>query len=136
MLTLHSAIRTFPPSKQISDSDEKCHVLALMGAPTFKLLANLAAPKQPGNLKFKDICDTLKKHYSPQPIKIAERYRFYNRKQLAGESAAEYLAQLRKMASTCKFGAFLDEALCDRLVCGIQDQGMQRRLLAEADLTF
>ena len=53
-----------------------------------------------------------------------------------GELAAEYLAQLRKMASTCKFGTFLNEALCDRLVCGIRDQGMQRRLLAEADLTL
>ena len=124
-------------ANKISDSDEKCHLLlALMGAPTFKLLANLAAPKQPGELKFKDICDILKKHYSPQPIKIAERYRFYNRKQLLGESAAKYFAQLRKMANTCSFGTFLDEALCDRLVCGIRDQGMQHRLLAEADLTL
>ena len=40
------------------------------------------------------------------------------------------------MASTCSFGTFLDEALCDRLVCGIRDQGMPRRLLAEADLTL
>ena len=82
------------------------------------------------------ICDTLKKHYSPQPIKIAERYRFYNRKQLEGESAADYLAHLRQLASTCQFGSFLDEALCDRLVCGVRDPGMQRRLLAEADLSL
>ena len=40
------------------------------------------------------------------------------------------------MASTCSFGTFLDEALCDRLVCGIRDQGMQRRFLAEADVTL
>ena len=45
-------------ANKISHSDKKCHLLlALMGAPTFKLLANLAAPKQPGELKFKDICD-------------------------------------------------------------------------------
>ena len=66
-------------ANKISDSDEKCHLLlVLMGAPTFKFLANLAAPKQPGELKFKDICDILKKHYSPQLIKIAECYHFYN----------------------------------------------------------
>ena len=111
-------------------------LLALMGAPTFKLLASLAAPKQPGELKFKDICNTLKKHYSPQPIKIAEQYRFYNRKQLQGESAADYLAKLQKLASTCKFGTFLKEAICDRLVCGIQDRNMQLRLLTEADLSL
>ena len=69
-------------ANKISDSDERCHLLlALMGAPVFKLLvANLAAPKQPSKLKFKNICDILKKYYSPQPKKIAERYCFYNRK--------------------------------------------------------
>ena len=68
-------------ANKISDSDERCHLLlALMGAPAFKLLANLAASKQPSKLKFKNICDILKKYYSPQPIKIAERYHFYNRK--------------------------------------------------------
>ena len=40
------------------------------------------------------------------------------------------------MASTCSFGTFLDESLCDTLVYGIRDQGMQRRLLAEADFTL
>ena len=110
---------------KIDNDDDRCHLLlALIGAPTYKLLSSLCAPKQPGELKFKDICDTLKKHYSPQPIKIAERYRFYNRKQLEGESAADYLAHLRQLASTCQFGSFLDEALCDRLVCGVRDPGV------------
>ena len=88
-----------------------------------------------GELKFKDICDILKKHFSAQPIKIAEHYCFYNRKQAEGESAADYLAQLRQLASTCQFGVVLDEALCDRLVCGIQEPEVQRRL-AEADWTL
>ena len=40
------------------------------------------------------------------------------------------------MASTCSFGNFFDEALCERLVCGIRDQVMQRKLLVESDLTL
>lgn len=60
-------------ANKIDDNEEKSHMLlALMGAPTFKLLTSLAAPKTPGELKFKDICDNLKNHYSPQPIKIAQ----------------------------------------------------------------
>ena len=55
---------------------------------------------------------------------------------MEGESAADYLAHLRQLASTCQFGSFLDEALCDRLVCGVRDPGMQRRLLAEANLSL
>ena len=87
-------------------------------------------------VKFKDICDLLQKYYSPQPIKVTERYRFYNRKQLGSDSPDEYLAQLQQMASTCDFGTFLEEALCNRLVCGIRDKGMQHRLLTEADLSL
>ena len=113
-------IQRFEHFLKIDNDNDRCHLLlALIGAPT--LLSSLCAPKQPGELKFKDICDTLKRHYLPQPIKIAERYRFYNRKQLEGESAADYLAHLRQLASTCQFRSFLDEALCDRLVCGVRD---------------
>ena len=65
-------------ANKISDSDERCYLsLALMEAPTFKLLANLAAPKRPNKLNFKDISNILKKNCSPQPIKITEHYHFY-----------------------------------------------------------
>ena len=44
--------------------------------------------------------------------------------------------ELRRLALTCEFGNFLDEALCDRFVCGLLEEAIQRRLLAEADLTL
>ena len=47
---------------------------------------------------------------------------------------ADYIAELRRLATTCEFGAFLDDALRDKLVCGLQKENIQRRLLAEADL--
>ena len=54
-------------ANKISDSDEKCHLLlALMGAPTFKLLVNLAAPKQPSELKFKENYASL--HWNLVPL--------------------------------------------------------------------
>ena len=46
-------------ANKIENNDEKCHLLlALVGTPTYKVLVSLCAPKQPGELKFKDICDT------------------------------------------------------------------------------
>ena len=53
----------------------------------------------------------LKKHYDPEPIIIAERFHFYQRNQKSGESIADYLACLRRLASRYKFGDFLSEAL-------------------------
>ena len=35
-----------------------------------------------------------------------------------------------------EFGAYLEEALRDRFVCGLKNEGTQKRLLSEADLTF
>jgi len=67
-------------ANKIDGNDEKCHLLlALMGASTFKLLASLIAPKLPGQLKVAEICEKLKRHFSPKPVKIAECYCFYNR---------------------------------------------------------
>ena len=55
---------------------------------------------------------------------------------MKSERVANYLAELRRLALTCEFGNFLDEALCDKFVCGLIDEVIQRRLLAEADLTL
>ena len=43
---------------------------------------------------------------------------------------------LRKLASTCEFGIFLNEAQRDRFVCGLRSENCRRRLLTESDLTF
>ena len=55
---------------------------------------------------------------------------------MVGESVADFVAELRRLARNCQFGDFLDEALRDRLVCGLQNEAIQRRLLTEAKLTF
>ena len=40
---------------------------------------------------------------------------------------------LRKLATHCQFGNYLEEALCDWLVCGLHNEAC---LLAEANLTY
>ena len=52
------------------------------------------------------------------------------------ETVTEYVAELRALARYCKFKEFLDDSIRDRLVCGIGDGAIQRRLLAEPKLTF
>ena len=46
------------------------------------------------------------------------------------------MAIFRKMATTCKFKDFLDEALRDRFVSGIRSTSIQKRLLTEEDLSI
>ena len=46
------------------------------------------------------------------------------------------LAALRQLSEHYAFGATLDAMLHDRLVCGIYDNRILRRLLSKKDLTF
>ena len=49
---------------------------------------------------------------------------------------ASFSVALRQLSISCEFGAFLPETLRDRFVCGLSKQGIQRKLLAEANVTL
>ena len=120
----------------IQEDKQVAVLLTVIGSGTYALLSSLLAPTKPRDKSFKDLADTLRQHFDPKPIVIAERYHFYKRDQGTGESISEYLAELRRMATHCDFGTFLDQALRDRFVCGLRHQGTQKRLLSESDLTL
>ena len=77
--------------------------------------------------------DLVKEHLQPSPSVIMQRFNFNGRMQKGEEAVAEYVAELRCIAEHCEL---LDEILRDRLVCGVKDTRIQRRLLAEPKLTF
>ena len=64
-----------------------------------------------------------------------QRYRFNTRHRQPGETVATYVAQLKKLGEHCNFHS-LEEMVRDRLVCGIADGRIQRRLLQEPDLDY
>ena len=94
------------------------------------------APALPADKTLEDIVGVLKKHFEPKPLIIAERFYFHKRDQNIGESISEYVAELRKLTTHCQYGTHLDEALRDRLVCGIRDVNTQKKLLTIQDLTL
>ena len=49
---------------------------------------------------------------------------------------AAYMALLRRRSEDCNYGDKLEEQLRDRLVCGVKDNRIQRRLLSEEKLTL
>ena len=103
---------------------------SVIGAKTYALLKSLVSPDQPSKKKYSELISALTTHLSPF------KFKFHQRNQHAHESVSEYAAELRRLSDTCKFGAFLKEALRDKFVCGLQSRVIQKRLLSEADLTF
>ena len=49
---------------------------------------------------------------------------------------ADFVAELRALAEFCNYGETLNDMLRDRIVCGVRAEHIQRRLLAECNLTL
>ncbi len=79
----------------------------------------------------------LKSHYEPVTLVIAERFNIHRRCQQQGEHlVADFAAYLKLLGAKCDFGAYLDDALRDRLVCGQGSEAIQIKLLTEARLMY
>ena len=102
----------------------------------YDLLRNLCAPTKPSGKGYDELCKLISQHCNPKPSVIMQRFEFHNRTQTDAESAADYLAALRRLAAECKFGTVLDETLRDRLVCGINNPAAQRKMLSDNTLTL
>ena len=70
-------------------------------------------------------------HENPKRNPIAERFQFNMRNRKTGESVSQYMAELRRLSQYCEYGDSLDSVLRDRLVCGINHDRTQQRLLSE-----
>ena len=105
-----------------------------MHAAYARLRRNVA-PAKVDDKTFDELVQVMSDHCNPAPSVIMQRYKFNTRGRQPNESVMTYVSELRALAEHCKFPAdFLDELLRDRLVCGINDQQIQRRLLARRDL--
>ena len=124
-------------ANEITERKKKVAILlTVIGSDTYALLRNVIHPEKPSEKTVKDIVDAMRKHLNPQPIVIAERYKFYARNQLEDETLSDYIASLRKLSEHWKFGDFLTEALGDKYVCGINSQGIRKKLLSVRDVKF
>ena len=110
--------------------------LTSIGSKTYNVLRGLLAPVIPSSVKLTDLVTTLRDHYEPKLIVIAERFHFHKREQPEGEGVAAYSAALKNCSEHCTFGTFLEKVLRDRFVCGLRSRQIQKRLLAEKSLTW
>ena len=129
-------VQLFFAANGIEDDKKVLVLLTVIGSPTYALLSSLLAPEKPGDKSFTVLKDTLLRHFDPKPLVITERFHFHRRNEVSSESISEYVAELRQLATHCEFGNYLEQALRDRLVCGIHHESTQKRLLSESNLSL
>ena len=123
-------------ANEVAEGKQKAILLSRCGVATYRLIKNLTAPAKPTDKSFADLVQLVGDHYNPAPLMIVERFRFNTCIRQPGESVATFIAELRHLTRYCNFGDLLKDMLRDRLVCGIDNGPMQRRLLAETNLTL
>ena len=108
----------------------------MLGQTTFVKLHDLASPNDITTLSLDQVVELLTAHYRPQTIEIAEHYKFFKHTQEDQERTADFIAALRRLAKTCNFRQYLDTALRDQFVCGLNDRKCQWELLSTQGLTL
>lgn len=79
--------------------------------------------------KFEEFC-------KPRKNTVYERFVFYQRVQRDGEPFDTFLMDIKRLVRTCEFGATENEMLRDRIVLGVADKKLQKRLLETSTLTY
>ena len=124
-------------ANDVKDAEkQRAILLSTCGQSTYKVIRNLVAPTKPGECEYKTILEHLRRYYSPKPSIIVQRCKFNTQYRQQGESIAKFVAELRHIAQFCGYDAALEEMLRDRLVCGVNDPRIQKRLLPETELTL
>ena len=121
---------------QIPEARQKALFLTRIGRDAFAKLKTLVSPIPLNDVALSDIVTTMTQHYKKDTVEIAERFKFFKRVQQEKESVADYIAELRKLSKTRNFGDYLDTALQDQLVCGLNELTTQKELLCIKDLTL
>ena len=127
----------FFEANEITDKEKRRSIfLVSVGAKTYKLIRSLLSPQDPKTRTYEELTKLVQDHYMPKPSTIVQRFKFNSRSQQSGETIPVFVAELRRLSEDCEFGTTLDERLRDRLVCGVRDDKIQRRLLAEPKLSL
>ena len=135
--------------RKIKKNKKRSVFLTVIGAATYKVLRDLVATAKPGTKPLEELLQKLKKHYSPRQAEIVQRFSFsylfsvfilvfsfHTCFRKPGEAIAAFIARLRSLSEHCTFGDSLEDMIHDRLVCGISEETIKKRLLAESKLTY
>eukprot|EP00731_Ephydatia_muelleri_P002769 Em0001g2769a len=86
--------------------------------------------------QYREAIETFESYFRVKRNVIYERARFNSRNQLEGEPVEQYVLSLHSLARNCEYGTLQEELIRDRIVIGIRDKALSRRLQLDADLTL
>ena len=122
--------------QQESEAVQIATLLTVIGAEARKVFSTFTFDGDNGD-RIQPVLESFAVYCQPLKNVPFERYKFYSRKQEAGESYDLYRTALRQLADRCEFETITaDQILRDKLVFGIQDSKVRESLLREKNLSL
>lgn len=116
-----------------SGAKRRAILLSSLSENTYRLVRDLALPKDVGTLTYVEVTQLLDGHFKIKKCGFAERHKFHSAVQNPGESLQQWAARVRGLAMDCGFAASaLTEHLRDRFVLGMAGGPERDRLYGES----
>lgn len=114
--------------EDVSDGRKRALLLHCLGAEGQRVFGTLGTAAT-----YTEAVELLKTHFAAPQSALLRRVIFRRRYQRPGESVTQYVADLRGLASSCKFGVLQDEMIRDQLILHTNCDKTREKLLLEND---
>lgn len=128
----YERLEQFFEVNEIPAEKRSAFLISCIGSLAYKSLRDLCHPSLPKDRPFEELCELLRKQYSPQVAIFRERTHFYNATQNAvGENVTQWYGRLKMLSVDCKFGSNLEAILLDKFITGLRPGQVLDRLCEE-----
>lgn len=127
----YERLEQFFEVNSIPDEKRSAFLISVIGSNSYKTLRDLCHPTLPKDKPFEELCDLLRRQFSPQISIFRERAKFYNAHQQQGENVTSWYGRIKRLSVDCRFGDHLEQVLLDKFITGLRPGQVLDRLCEE-----
>lgn len=122
--------------ERVSDTRKAAILLNCAGHEVQELYFNVLKTKTEETIKYEQLLKSLDDYFEPKENELISTFAFHKRCQEEGENFDLFYTDLRKLVKTCNYKDQEERMLRDRIVLGVLDKKLQRKLLEVNDLSL
>ncbi|GBP08782.1 Eukaryotic translation initiation factor 4 gamma 1 [Eumeta japonica] len=120
-------------NENLNDVSKIDLLLYSMGQQAEQLIKNLNVSE---NKEYNEVLQAIDNYFNIKRNIVFERFKFNNRIQRDTEDIDDFIKDLQVLVDMCEYGDLRDELLRDRIIVGLTDKHVTKRLLQIPDLTL
>ncbi|XP_062549099.1 uncharacterized protein LOC134213789 isoform X2 [Armigeres subalbatus] len=121
---------------KVNDETKQSWFISVSGDEVFEEIKLIFPKKDVCEIPYDEMIKKLKARFDKVEPALMNRYEFYNRIQKPNESAENFVLAVKLLAENSNFREFKDEAIRDRLIIGLRDKDLRKKLLMDDDVNL